>query len=151
MQSGKSKKATEMIERCGVKMPMLDLNEIAVQKEIGSQPNTDEEEEDESDLDESLFDEGQSRISKDSKYEKIDTERRNKIFEQQKKSFKARMMGGEKKDEKSLEEIKVKEPQLKQLKLEGMEKKQDFNEEFMEKFEEFSESWRKAAQKQPLL
>lgn len=37
-------------------MPMLDLNEIHVQKEIGSQPNTDEEEEEESDLDESLFD-----------------------------------------------------------------------------------------------
>lgn len=84
MQSGKnSKTKAEIIERCGVKMPMLDLNEIAVQKEIGSQPNTDEEEEEESDLDESLFDdEAQSRISKDSKYEKIDTDRRNEIFEQ---------------------------------------------------------------------
>jgi hypothetical protein len=39
MKSGNTRKAKdppELIERCGVKIPMLDLNEINVAKEIGS-------------------------------------------------------------------------------------------------------------------
>ena len=125
-------------------MPMLDLNEIAVQKEIGSQPGSEEEEENESDLEESLFEEG-SNISKDSKYQKIDSDRRNEIFEQQKKSFKARMMGA-KQEAKELAKAEAKGESMKPLQLEGIAR-QDFNDEFMEKVDEFSESWRKAAQK----
>jgi len=56
---------------------MLDLNEIAVQKEIGSQPNSSSEEE--SSMSESLYSAGSSQ---DSKYAKIDSLRRNEIFEQ---------------------------------------------------------------------
>lgn len=136
MEESNRRKA-ESIERCGVKIPKLDLNEIAVQKEIGSQPNSDEEEEEESDLDESLFEEGSSV---DSKYQKIDTKRRNEIFEQQKKSFKARMMGAQKEDLNKVQNLNLK----------GLDKQPDFTHEFMAKADEFSESWRQAVKKQPI-
>jgi len=62
-ETGRKEKAKlENIERCGVQIPMLDLNEIAVQKEIGSQPNTSSE--GESSLSESLYSAGSSQDSK---------------------------------------------------------------------------------------